>query len=137
MSRARFALVAGGGTGGHLVPALAVARALADHAGPDSVELVGTSRGIDAELLADCGLPVTLLPGRGLVSGMGLAAVGLMPREIRLVLISLGIVLTGTGIGLTAIEFALGVILVGAVITVIQRVLYVYRQDRQQSTQTK
>ena len=60
-----------------------------------------------------------------------------MPREIRLVLISLGIVLTGTSIGISAIEFALGVILVGAVITVIQRILFVYRQDQQQSTQTK
>jgi len=75
--------------------------------------------------------------GLGYSSGMGLAAVGLMPREIRLVLISLGIVLTGTGIGIGAIEFALGVILVGAVITVIQRILFVYRQDQQQSTQTK
>ncbi len=75
--------------------------------------------------------------GLGYSSGMGLAAVGLMPREIRLVLISLGIVLTGTGIGISAIEFALGVILVGAVITVIQRILFVYRQDQQQSTQTK
>ena len=75
--------------------------------------------------------------GLGYSSGMGLAAVGLMPREIRLVLISLGIVLTGTSIGLSAIEVALGVILVGAVITVIQRILFVYRQDQQQSTQTK
>jgi CDP-diacylglycerol--glycerol-3-phosphate 3-phosphatidyltransferase len=75
--------------------------------------------------------------GLGYSSGMGLAAVGLMPREIRLVLISLGIVLTGTGIGIGAIEFALGVILVGAVVTVIQRILFVYRQDQQQSSQTK
>jgi phosphatidylglycerophosphate synthase len=75
--------------------------------------------------------------GLGYSSGMGLAAVGLMPREVRLVLISLGIVLTGTGIGLSAIEFALGVILIGAVITVIQRILFVYRQDQQQSTQPK
>ena len=75
--------------------------------------------------------------GLGYSSGMGLAAVGLMPREIRLVLISLGIVLTGTSIGISAIEFATGLILVGAVITVIQRILFVYRQDQQQSTQTK
>ena len=75
--------------------------------------------------------------GLGYSSGMGLAAVGLMPREVRLVLISLGIVLTGTSIGLSAIEFALGIILVGAVITVIQRILFVYRQDQQQSTQPK
>jgi phosphatidylglycerophosphate synthase len=73
----------------------------------------------------------------GYSSGMGLAAVGVMPREIRLVIISLGIVLTGTGIGLTAIEFALGVILVGATITVIQRILHVRQQAKQQSTQTQ
>jgi CDP-diacylglycerol--glycerol-3-phosphate 3-phosphatidyltransferase len=74
--------------------------------------------------------------GLGYTSGMGLAAVGLMPREVRLVLISLGIVLTGTGIGLTAIELALAIILVGAVITVIQRILFVRREDQQQSTPT-
>jgi len=62
----RFALVAGGGTGGHLVPALVVARALAEGRGPESVEIVGSRRGLDAELLAGAGVPVTLLPGRGL-----------------------------------------------------------------------
>jgi CDP-diacylglycerol--glycerol-3-phosphate 3-phosphatidyltransferase len=66
----------------------------------------------------------------GYSSGMGLAAVGIMPREIRLVIISLGIVLTGTGIGISALEFALGVILVGAVITVIQRILHVEGQAK-------
>jgi len=66
--------------------------------------------------------------GLGFSSGMGLAAVGVMPREVRLVIISIGIVLTGTSLGITAIEFALGVILVGAVITVIQRILFVRSQ---------
>src|SRR6478672_4889584 len=66
----------------------------------------------------------------GYSSGMGLAAVGIMPREIRLVIISLGIVLTGTSIGISALEFALGVILVGAVITVIQRILHVQSQAK-------
>jgi len=70
--------------------------------------------------------------GLGYSAGMGLAAVGIMPREIRLVIISLGIVLTGTSLGTTAIELALGVILVGAVITVIQRILFVRSQDRRQ-----
>ncbi len=65
MRTRRYALVAGGGTGGHLVPALAVARALGEGHGPDAVELVGARRGLDAELLAGEGLPVTLLPGRG------------------------------------------------------------------------
>jgi phosphatidylglycerophosphate synthase len=73
----------------------------------------------------------------GYSAGMGLAAVGIMPREVRLVIISLGIVLTGTSIGISAIEFANGVILVGAVITVIQRIVFVRRQDQQQTTQTQ
>jgi CDP-diacylglycerol--glycerol-3-phosphate 3-phosphatidyltransferase len=72
--------------------------------------------------------------GLGYSSGMGLAAVGVMPREIRLVIISLGIVLTGTSIGISAIEFALGVILVGAVITVIQRILFVRSQAKSAAT---
>jgi CDP-diacylglycerol--glycerol-3-phosphate 3-phosphatidyltransferase len=70
----------------------------------------------------------------GYSSGMGLAAVGVMPREIRLVIISLGIVLTGTSIGISSLEFALGVILVGSVITVIQRILHVRGQARSEAT---
>jgi phosphatidylglycerophosphate synthase len=68
--------------------------------------------------------------GLGYSSGMGLAAVGIMPREVRLVIISIGIVLSGTGIGISSIEFALGVILVGSVLTVIQRILFVRSQAR-------
>ena len=74
--------------------------------------------------------------GLGYSSGMGLAAVGVMPREVRLVIISLGIVLTGTGIGTSAIEFALGIILVGAVITVIQRILHVRSQAKSADSTT-
>ncbi|MFL5775271.1 MAG: CDP-alcohol phosphatidyltransferase family protein, partial [Chloroflexota bacterium] len=68
--------------------------------------------------------------GLGFSSGMGLAAVGIMPREIRLVIVSLGIVLTGTSFGTTAIQLALGIILVGSVITVIQRIVHVRRQAK-------
>ncbi len=66
MSTRRYALVAGGGTGGHLVPALAVAHALGEGMGPGAVEVVGSRRGLDAELLAGEGVPATLLPGRGI-----------------------------------------------------------------------
>jgi UDP-N-acetylglucosamine--N-acetylmuramyl-(pentapeptide) pyrophosphoryl-undecaprenol N-acetylglucosamine transferase len=80
VSTRRYALVAGGGTGGHLVPALAVARALSEGQGPDAVELVGARRGLDAQLLAGEAMPVTLLPGRGIArridAGSMLANVG-------------------------------------------------------------
>jgi UDP-N-acetylglucosamine--N-acetylmuramyl-(pentapeptide) pyrophosphoryl-undecaprenol N-acetylglucosamine transferase len=71
VSSRRFALVAGGGTGGHVVPALAVARALATKRGEEAVELVGSRRGLDSSLVQGSGLPVTLLPGRGIVRRTG------------------------------------------------------------------
>jgi CDP-diacylglycerol--glycerol-3-phosphate 3-phosphatidyltransferase len=80
----------------------------------------------------------------GFTAGMGLAAVGIMPREIRLVILSLGLVLAGilgaesTGgampTGIAALFLALGIILVGSVITVIQRIVFVRRQAKQSST---
>jgi len=95
VSTRRYALVAGGGTGGHLVPALAVARALGAGHGPASVELVGARRGLDARLLAGQGVPVTLLPGRGiarrldarsLVANLG-AVLGLVAAFIAAVVV--------------------------------------------------
>src|SRR5256884_4447785 len=44
-------LLAGGGTGGHLIPALALARALRDAERGVELLLVGARRGIEAELL--------------------------------------------------------------------------------------
>ncbi|MFZ0665526.1 MAG: UDP-N-acetylglucosamine--N-acetylmuramyl-(pentapeptide) pyrophosphoryl-undecaprenol N-acetylglucosamine transferase [Acidimicrobiales bacterium] len=65
MSERRFALVTGGGTAGHTVPALAVARALLEDKPAGSIEMVGSKRGLDAKLLSGVELPVTLLGGRG------------------------------------------------------------------------
>jgi UDP-N-acetylglucosamine--N-acetylmuramyl-(pentapeptide) pyrophosphoryl-undecaprenol N-acetylglucosamine transferase len=67
MRARRFALVAGGGTAGHTVPALAVARALVADKTPTEVELVGSARGLDSRLLSGVEFPVTLLGGRGFV----------------------------------------------------------------------
>lgn len=67
MSRRRVALVAGGGTAGHVLPAMAVARALEADWGPGTVELVGSRRGVEARLLPGGGLAYTLLGGRGIV----------------------------------------------------------------------
>ena len=63
----RYALVAGGGTAGHLQPALAIAEALVvDGHDRTTIEFVGSERGQDATTLAGRGFPVTLLPGRGI-----------------------------------------------------------------------
>jgi UDP-N-acetylglucosamine:LPS N-acetylglucosamine transferase len=71
----RFALVAGGGTGGHLVPAVTVARSLAAARGEGTVEIVGSRRGLENDLLTGTGLPVTKLPGRGFARSFGPRAV--------------------------------------------------------------
>ena len=61
------ALIAGGGTAGHLVPGIAVAQALADLGWPtDQIHFVGSARGLDAELVPAAGFGLTVLPGRGI-----------------------------------------------------------------------
>ena len=93
--------------------------------------------------------------GLGLSAGAGMAAVGIMPREVRLVILSLGLIVAGlfgtspylvdgeSGAGGAAFPpgiyvllLALVVITVGSTITVVQRILHVRSQARRQSTQT-
>ena len=66
--------------------------------------------------------------GLGFTAGTGMAAIGIMPREVRLIILSLGLVVTGIAGSLLALEIALGVIALGATITVIQRILHVRNQ---------
>ncbi|MGD0312326.1 MAG: UDP-N-acetylglucosamine--N-acetylmuramyl-(pentapeptide) pyrophosphoryl-undecaprenol N-acetylglucosamine transferase [Acidimicrobiales bacterium] len=68
MTGERFALVAGGGTAGHLQPALAIAEALvASGHERGTIEFVGSTHGQDRLTLEGKGFPFTLLPGRGIV----------------------------------------------------------------------
>jgi UDP-N-acetylglucosamine--N-acetylmuramyl-(pentapeptide) pyrophosphoryl-undecaprenol N-acetylglucosamine transferase len=55
-------LFAGGGTGGHLYPALALADALRAERPDVRVHFVGAHRGVEARVLPERGVPHTLLP---------------------------------------------------------------------------
>jgi len=64
-------VVAGGGTGGHVTPALALAERIA--ARGDAVLLLGTERGLERRLVPEAGFELLTLPARQLM-GKGLAA---------------------------------------------------------------
>jgi len=75
--RGVFAVIAGGGTGGHVVPAIAIGRALVERGHPpSSIRFVGSRRGIEGRLVPDAGFALTVLPGRGLVRRVTVANVG-------------------------------------------------------------
>jgi undecaprenyldiphospho-muramoylpentapeptide beta-N-acetylglucosaminyltransferase len=62
-----WAVIAGGGTAGHVVPAIAIGEALVARGHPrSSIHFVGSKRGIDRRLVPAAGFNLTLLPGRGL-----------------------------------------------------------------------
>ena len=76
MSRS-YAVIGGGGTGGHVLPALAIGRALvaAGH-DPASIHFVGSRRGMERRLVPEAGFEITLLPGRGIARRLTLDNVG-------------------------------------------------------------
>lgn len=83
-----WAIIAGGGTGGHVVPALAVGRALVAGGHPaSSIHFVGSSRGIESTLVPEAGFGLTLLPGRGIARRLTLdnvgAVAGLLAAVVR------------------------------------------------------
>ncbi|MBN1540874.1 undecaprenyldiphospho-muramoylpentapeptide beta-N-acetylglucosaminyltransferase [candidate division KSB1 bacterium] len=58
---------AGGGTGGHLFPALAIARELVKRIPNAEIHFVGTARGLETRLLPQAGFPLHLIAVRGFV----------------------------------------------------------------------
>jgi phosphatidylglycerophosphate synthase len=91
--------------------------------------------------------------GLGFTAGTGMASIGLAPREIRLVILSIGLIGAGmlggiqwicdTGFnppcstdrsgGAEFLSLALGLIAILATITTVQRILHVRQQSRRQS----
>ncbi len=76
MNRRRGVVIAGGGTAGHVLPGLSIARALvARGRAPEEIRFVGSRRGQEATLVPAAGFDVLLLPGRGIQRRLGLAPV--------------------------------------------------------------
>jgi UDP-N-acetylglucosamine--N-acetylmuramyl-(pentapeptide) pyrophosphoryl-undecaprenol N-acetylglucosamine transferase len=59
-------VVAGGGTGGHIYPALAIARGLKERHPEAEILYVGNNQGMEADIVPKEGLPFKGLPGAGL-----------------------------------------------------------------------
>jgi phosphatidylglycerophosphate synthase len=86
----------------------------------------------------------------GFVAGTGMANVGLAPREVRIVILALGLIATGItggvrlddggqmilldpwGLGRWPLAISLGLIAVLAIITTIQRIIHTIRQSQDQ-----
>ncbi|HEX5828404.1 MAG TPA: CDP-alcohol phosphatidyltransferase family protein [Candidatus Limnocylindrales bacterium] len=66
----------------------------------------------------------------GFAPGTGMANVGLAPREVRIAILTLGLVLTGIAASTTPLAIALGLIAVLATITTIQRIVVTLAQAR-------
>lgn len=70
-----FALVTGGGTGGHVYPALAVAEELTRRGfAREAIRFVGSRRGLEATAVPEAGHPIDLLTGRGIRRSISLRA---------------------------------------------------------------
>jgi UDP-N-acetylglucosamine--N-acetylmuramyl-(pentapeptide) pyrophosphoryl-undecaprenol N-acetylglucosamine transferase len=87
-----WAVIAGGGTGGHVGPAIAIGKALVErgHAA-HSIVFVGSKRGIERRLVPAAGFRIVLLPGRGLArrltwDNVG-AVMGLLAAVLRAVVL--------------------------------------------------
>ncbi|HUQ62905.1 MAG TPA: undecaprenyldiphospho-muramoylpentapeptide beta-N-acetylglucosaminyltransferase [Acidimicrobiales bacterium] len=72
-----WALVAGGGTAGHVLPGIAIGKALvaAGH-DPSTIRFVGSTAGMEAALVPEAGFGVTLLPGKGIQRRLAIANLG-------------------------------------------------------------
>jgi undecaprenyldiphospho-muramoylpentapeptide beta-N-acetylglucosaminyltransferase len=92
-ARATWAIVAGGGTAGHVLPGLAVAEELVRRGhDPSTLHFVGAERGLEARLVPEHGFDITLLPGRGIQRRLTLDNVAAAWGLVRALLRALGLV---------------------------------------------
>lgn len=88
-----FAIFAGGGTAGHVVPGLAVASELVAR-GKNATQLVfvGSERGLEKDLVPEADFPVVLLPGRGIQRRLTWQNIGAAWGLMRAVVKGIGLV---------------------------------------------
>jgi UDP-N-acetylglucosamine--N-acetylmuramyl-(pentapeptide) pyrophosphoryl-undecaprenol N-acetylglucosamine transferase len=76
-------IVTGGGTGGHIYPALAIARGLLAADAGTQILYVGTRQGMEARLVPENGLAFAGISGQGLPRKMGLGAFRAIGKSLR------------------------------------------------------
>jgi UDP-N-acetylglucosamine--N-acetylmuramyl-(pentapeptide) pyrophosphoryl-undecaprenol N-acetylglucosamine transferase len=74
-------LIAGGGTGGHLFPGIAMAEELTSRQAQNAVVFVGTARGLEAKAVPQAGYPLELIDVTGL---KGKGVLGVLRGLLRL-----------------------------------------------------
>ncbi len=88
-----WALIAGGGTAGHLLPGLSVARALVASGHPEeTIHFVGAERGPEGEMIPEAGFTVDVLPGRGIQRKLTPANIGAVLDLVKALVRGIGIV---------------------------------------------
>ena len=70
---AKSVVIAGGGTGGHLYPGIALARAIMKNDPDIQVTFIGTQRGIESKVLPREGLPLKTISSGGLLGKKGMS----------------------------------------------------------------
>lgn len=68
--RPLHAIIAGGGTGGHLFPGIAIAQAIQQKNPESRIRFIGSGRPLEKKVLSEAGFPLTVIPVEG-IKGRG------------------------------------------------------------------
>jgi UDP-N-acetylglucosamine--N-acetylmuramyl-(pentapeptide) pyrophosphoryl-undecaprenol N-acetylglucosamine transferase len=70
MHKSKTYILAGGGTGGHLYPAIAIAQRIQELRPDANIRFVGTARGLENRVIPELGYPLSLIAVRGLARSL-------------------------------------------------------------------
>ena len=60
-------VIAGGGTGGHIFPAISIAEEIMRRSGDNEVLFVGTTNGMEKDLIPSLGFNLRIIKSRGII----------------------------------------------------------------------